>query len=135
LLAALFGTLPRSNLYALALIKSAEQKQTPSVRIENQLNRSINGILTLEIDQSSEQTSTHFAIPAGSLAEVPIGWPGIAVSSENRYPITLTARLNDDQAQSPGSEFPPVVRDQSIAAANFTKKTIKLNGSPDDWTE
>ena len=122
------------NLYALSLVHSAEQKQTLSVRIENQLNRSINGILTLRIDQSREQTSAHFAIQAGSLAEVPIGWPGIAVSAENQYPITLTVRLDDDQSQSPGSEFPPVVRDQSIAVANFSKQTIKLNGSLDDWT-
>jgi hypothetical protein len=122
------------NLYALSLNHSAEQKQTLSVRMQNQLNRSINGMLTLRIDQSREQSSAHFAIPAGTLPEVAIEWPGIAVSAENQYPITLTVRLDDDQSQSPASEFLPVVRDQSIAVANFTKQTIKVNGPLDDWS-
>jgi len=122
------------NLYALSLIHSAEQKQTLSVRIENQLKRPIKGLVTLRIDRSREQTASHFAIDAGRLAEVQIGWPGIAVSAENQYPITLTAQLDDDQSKSPGAEFPPVVRDQVIAVAKFAKQTIKLNGSLDDWT-
>ena len=66
------------NLYALSLIQSAEQKQTLTVRIENQLNRPINGILTLRTNQFRGQTSAHFSIEAGSLAEVPTEWPGVA---------------------------------------------------------
>jgi hypothetical protein len=120
------------NLYALSLIQGAEQKQTLSVRIENQLNRPVKGMLTLRINRSREQTSAHFAIEAGGFAEVQIGWPGVLVSVENRYSITLTARLDDDESQSPDSKFPLVVLDQWIAVAKFVKQTINLSGSLDD---
>jgi len=121
------------NLSALSLADCAERKQTLSVRIENQLNRPIQGRLTLRIRQSGEQTSAHFAIEAGSLEEVQIEWPGVPASAQNQYPISLTARLDDDPSQSPGSEFPSVGRDQTIAVAKFAKRTIELNGSLDDW--
>jgi hypothetical protein len=121
------------NLYALSLMQSAEREQPLSVRIENQLNRPIKGVLTLQIEQSRQPAFAHFAIEAGGLAEVQIGWPGVPVSAKNVYPIVLKARLDDDQSQSLSSEFPSVFRDQSIAVAQFAKQTINLRGSPDDW--
>jgi hypothetical protein len=122
-----------ANFYALSLRQGADQKQTLTVRMENQLNRLVKGNLTLRIDRTREVTSARFAIEPGGLVEEQIGWPGIAVSEDNRYPITLTARLDDDETPSPGSGFSPVVRDQSIAVAKFTKQTINLTGSLDDW--
>ena len=93
---ALFSRLPRSTCMRFRSLETRVKNRLLFVRIENQLNRPMKGSLTLRIDQSNEQTSTRFKVEAGRLAEVQIGWPGIAVSAENRYPITLTARLDDD---------------------------------------
>jgi hypothetical protein len=121
------------NMYALSLTASADRKQTLSVRIENQLNRPVEGNLRLRIDQSHEQTSARFAIDAGCLEEVQVAWPGIAVSTINRYPISLLAILKDDRSQSSDSKIPSIDRDQFVAEAKFAKQTINLTGSPDDW--
>jgi hypothetical protein len=118
------------NLYALSLSRGAEEKQSLSVRIQNQLNRPVNGTLSLRIGQPSEESKTRFAIEAGCLSEVEIGWPGTAASSDNKYAITLTARLESDQADP--SDLPVVARDQTIAVARFAKRTVSLNGSVDD---
>jgi len=116
------------NLYALSLSHAADEKQLLSVRIENQLNQPLKGMLTLRIDQARQETSARFSIEAGRLAEVEIGWPGIEVVPDNRYAITLSVRLDDDQSRG----FPVIVQGQTIAVAKFAKRTINLTGSIDD---
>ena len=68
------------NLYALSLTMEASEKQLLAVRIQNQLNRPLEGTLTLRVGQASEQTSTGFRVEAGSLAEVKIPWPGVTTN-------------------------------------------------------
>jgi hypothetical protein len=60
--------------------------------------------------------------------------PGMAESAENRYPVTLMAKVVNDGSQSSEPEYSSVIRDQVIAVAKFAKQTIKMSGSPDDWT-
>ena len=82
------------NLYALSLSRGANEKQLLSVRIQNQLNRPLQGSLSLRLGQGSEGSATGFQIQAGSLAEVTLEWPGVTPNPENRYPISLSARLD-----------------------------------------
>jgi hypothetical protein len=84
--------------------------------------------LTLRIDQARQETSARFSIEAGRLAEVEIGWPGVEVAPDNRYAITLSVRLDDDQSRG----FPVIAQDQTTAVAKFAKRTINLTGSIDD---
>ena len=116
------------NLYALSLTRGASEKQLLSVRIQNQLNRPIKGTLSLSLGQGSGLPPAGFQIQAGSLAEVALEWPGVTPNPENRYPITLSVRL-DAEADS---QLLDVVRDQEIAVAKFEKHTITLTGSPKD---
>jgi len=116
------------NLYALSLSHAADEKQLLSVRIENQLNQPLKGMLTLRIDQARQETSARFSIEAGRLAEVEIGWPGIEVVPDNRYAITLSVRAVAYQTRG----FPVIVQGQTIAVAKFEKRTINLTGSIDD---
>src|SRR5262249_39376286 len=64
----------------------------------------------------------------GQMAEVELGWPGVEVAPDNRYAVTLSAHLDEDQSRG----FPAIVQDQTVAVAKFAKRTINLTGSIDD---
>ncbi|MCY3020710.1 MAG: hypothetical protein NTW87_16965 [Planctomycetota bacterium] len=109
------------NLYALSLMKPANEAQTLGVRIENQINCKVQG--TLKLLAAGKGTQASFTIPAAKLVEVPIAWPGCELSPQNQYPVTLAVV----------SDAGSVTREQTIAVARFIKRTIKVDGSLDDW--
>ncbi len=130
-----FGVIRRItpiNFYAFSLTESAVQKQQLTVRVQNQINRELAGTLVLQAPGIDEKLSARFEVPAGGLIEVEIPWPGVPVSPDNRYPITLTAHLDNDYPEFAGS-FEPVSRNQLISVAAFQKKAIAITGNLSDW--
>jgi len=118
---AAIGRVTPVNLYALSLSKPASEKQTLSVRVENQLNRTVSGTLVVRIAGVGKSSETPFTIEAGKLAEVTASWPGVATASPvNQYLATISAK----------TDAGTVTRSQAIAAAYFAHKTIKNDG---DW--
>jgi hypothetical protein len=120
------------NFYAFSLVKPAVQKQQLIVRIQNQINHNLAGTLVLQAPGVSETAASRFEVPAGRLIEVEIPWPGVPDSPDNRYPIILTAHLDNDYPDIAGS-FEPVSKSQTIAVADFQKRTISLTGNLKDW--
>jgi hypothetical protein len=120
------------NCYAFSLAKPAAQKQSLIVRVQNQINRDLAGTLVLEAPAIDEASAGRFEVRAGALAEIEIPWPGVPVTPDNRYPITLTAHLDNDYPEVAGS-FAPVSRKQVISVATFQKRTIPLTGNLSDW--
>jgi len=118
------------NMYALSLTKPADQPQQLAVRVENQLNVDITGTLDLKIPGVAALASARFVIPAGKLAEVPVGWPGVAIDDGNRYGIALAAKLDPSPAIG---ELDPVIVSQSVSVASFAKRTINIAGTLDNW--
>lgn len=125
------------NLYAQALRLPANQAQTFTVRIENQLNKNITGKLLLKIGEVDSAT-TPFNISAGVLADIEVPWPGVALSSINQYAITLTAESEtaaaaDAAGKITSIKLPAVKKTQLLQAARFTKRTITVDGNLNDW--
>ncbi len=82
------------NFYALSLQGPASEKQDLIVRLQNQINRRLNGTLALRVAGTKEVNSTRFSIDPGELAEIPVPWPNVPVRTDNRYRIRLTASLD-----------------------------------------
>lgn len=120
------------NLYAFSLPKPASDRQDLSVRIENQINRYLRGTLVLHAAGSDETSSARFQLQGGELAEVQVPWPGVPISTDNRYQISLTVHFDDDCA-SLGGGFAPINQRQVISVATFAKRTVRFTGKPSDW--
>jgi hypothetical protein len=82
------------NFDALSLQGPASEKQDLIVRLQNQINRRLNGTLALRVAGTKEVNSTRFGIDPGELAEIPVSWPNVPVRTDNRYRIRLTASLD-----------------------------------------
>jgi len=130
------------NFYALSLSNAAEQPQKLSVRMENQLNRSVRGVLRLKIGGTEETTSARFVIDAAKLAEVQVPWPATPATPNNQYGVTLAAEIEPlpaiDAAGRPmvkSQPLPPLVvmRQQIVSVARFVRRAITVDGSLDDW--
>ena len=120
---ALIQKLTPVNLYALSLARPADQAQSLSVRVENQLNRPVDGTLTVRMLPGRQTTSVKFSIPPAKLVEVEAPWPGVKPSSDNEYGVELTAKTDAGN----------ITRQQVIEVARFVKRTITVDGSLDDW--
>jgi hypothetical protein len=120
------------NFYAFSLTKPAVQPQYLTVRVQNQINLDLAGTLVLRAPDIDEVSSARFEVPAGGLVEVEIPSPGLQVAPDNRYPISLTAHLDNDYPEFVGS-VEPVEKKQVISVAAFQKRTISLTGSASDW--
>jgi hypothetical protein len=130
------------NLYALSLAAAATESQKLSVRIENQLNRPVRGVLRLKRDGAAETNSARFAIDAAKLAEVRVPWPATPAAPNNQYGVTLTAEIEPlaplDAAGRPIMKAKPlapliVSRRQIVSVARFVRRTIAVDGSLADW--
>jgi len=134
------------NLYALSLGDAASRSQNLSVRIENQLNRSVQGVLRLKVNGVEETTSTPFAIDAARLSEVQVPWPATPATPSNQYGVTLAAEIEPlpllaavgKSVGKPGvkpKRLTPVVvsRQQIVSVARFVRRAIKVDGNLDDW--
>jgi hypothetical protein len=120
------------NFYALSLQAPASEKQALTVQLENQINRPLKGTLILRVAGIATAATVPFDVNAGELTEVRLPWPGHPLRPDNRYPIRLTARI-DNSGASPGESFPPFSRDLSLAVSRFEKRTINLTGAFSDW--
>jgi hypothetical protein len=122
------------NFYALSLPGPATEKQDLIVRMQNQINRRLNGTLFLRVPGTTEVPSARFSIGPGELAEVHLLWPTVPVRTDNRYRIRLTTNLDNSEADA-GERFPPFSKEQTIAVARFEKQTIYFTGAISDWTD
>ena len=120
------------NFYALSLQAPATEPQELQVRLQNQINRPLKGTLILRAAGIAEASAVPFDVNPGDLTEVRIPWPGHPLNPDNRYPIRLTARV-DNSDPSPIDSFPPFSRDQTLAVARFEKRTVHLTGALSDW--
>ena len=120
------------NFYALSLEAPASEKQDLIVRLQNQINRRLNGTLILRVQGTAEVNSTRFTIDSGDLAEIRIPWPTVSVRPDNRYPIQLTVNVDNNQIQA-SDRLPPFFKEQAIAVARFEKRTIHMTGAASDW--
>ncbi|MBE3069301.1 MAG: hypothetical protein IMZ66_03595, partial [Planctomycetes bacterium] len=111
------------NLYALSLAEPADRPQTLGVRVENQLNRPVRGTLVLDVGDGPARAEVEFVIPPARLLEIPVAWPGVKVSPENEYPVTLTARTDAGN----------LIRRQTLAVARFARRTVTVDGDLKDW--
>jgi hypothetical protein len=113
------------NLYALSLASDPARPQQLAVRVENQLNRRLQGVLKLQIDGAAQTTSAPLVLEPAGLAEVHVAWPGVARSTDNQYAVTLSASV--------GTPPTTVSRRQVVAMACFRKRTITVDGDLGDW--
>ncbi|MEI6519130.1 MAG: hypothetical protein WCO98_03705 [bacterium] len=127
------------NMYAQSLAQPANLPQTLTVRIENQMNTDISGSLILKIGGKDAGT-TPFVIDSGKLADVAVAWPGVELSANNQYGITLTAETatvvatkTPQLASVQARKLTIVTATQLIQAASFNKRTIKMDGTLDSW--
>ena len=120
------------NFYAFSLQKPASERQDLSVRIENQINRYVQGTLVLRTTGSDETSSARFELQGGELAEVQVPWPAVPVSADNRYPVTLTVHFDNDYNDL-GEAFAPINQRQVISVATFAKRTVRFTGKVSDW--
>lgn len=115
------------NAYALSLARPVTEPQSLSVRLQNQINRDLSGMLALKIPGTGQTVSAPFSVAAGKLTEVPVAWPGISSTPSNEYAIELSARIDGD------TSFNVFSRRQLLAEACFVPRTITVDGSLKDW--
>ena len=116
------------SIYACSLGKPADAKQNLRVRLENQVNEPVKGTLKLVLD-GKEVTSASFTVQTGKLIDVPLTWPGTAVSSTGQYMVTLAV----DCSTADGRALKTIQKDQLIQSARFAKRTIACDGDLKDW--
>jgi hypothetical protein len=122
------------NCYAFSLLKPASKQQDLSVRLENQLNRRLEGTVVLKTIGSDAESSARFSIEAGELTEVRIPWRAVPVAADNRYPISLTLHFDND-FNGLGEAFSPITYRQTISVAEFAKRTVHFTGKSSDWDD
>jgi hypothetical protein len=120
------------NCSAFSLMKSSEEPQSLSVRLESQLNRHLDGTVVLKAAGSDTTTSARFSVNAGELVEVQVPWPKMPVAEDNRYPISLTLHFDND-FNGLGEAFSPITYRQTISVAQFAKRTVRFTGKLSDW--
>jgi hypothetical protein len=120
------------NIYACSLQKDASETQDLTVRVQNQINRYLDGTLVLKVPGTDAPSSARFAVQAGELANVRIPWPGLPKSPDNRYSINLSVHFDNDYAAMDES-FTPVSKKQVISVARFAKRKVILTGNLRDW--
>jgi hypothetical protein len=129
---ALIRRLVPINFYALSLQHPAIEKQDLVVRLQNQINRTIKGTLTLQLPGQKQTVSSRFRLPSGELTNVRLKWPGASLRPDNLYLVQLTARL-DKSLSGAAASFPPISQAQNLAVARFEKRTIHFTGALSDW--
>jgi len=130
--AAIDGITP-VNLYAQPLLKPVDKPQDLIVRVENQMNRDVEAKIVLKIDGRDETATTAAKLASGALADVPVAWPGVKPAADNQYGITLTVEPQTAEPNAQPRKLQAVVHKQIVQAACFVKRTIKVDGSLDDW--
>jgi hypothetical protein len=120
------------NFYAFSLSAPASKEQKLSVRIQNQINRPLQGIMTLHAYGAKADSSASFNLAAGRLKEVQLDWPTTLDRADNRYPIRLTARIRNTNAD-PTGQFPAFSQYQALAVARFERRTVDFTGAASDW--
>jgi hypothetical protein len=120
------------NFYALSLQAPASEPQDLTVRLQNQINRRLTGTIALDLAGTDKTTSTRFAVDSGGLTEVSLPWPAMPLNPDNRYPIKLIAKIDNDEPEQ-GDNFSPTAREQTLAVARFAKRTIRITGALADW--
>jgi hypothetical protein len=113
------------NCYALSLAGDPTHPQELVVRIENQVNRRLEGLLRLKVDGAGPATTAPLALEAARLAEVRVPWPGVPRTADNQYAVTLSATV--------GTPAVTVSRQQVVSQATFRKRTIVVDGDLRDW--
>ena len=71
--------------------QGVDRPQALRVRIENQANRPLAGIVAVTLLAGGPQCSAPFAAPAGGLVDVDVPWPGAATAPTNQYGVTVSA--------------------------------------------
>lgn len=120
------------NLYALSLAEAAIRPQKMMVRVENQVNCDVKGVLSLSID-GLDAGATEFAVAAGKLVEIPVLWPGVKPAGDNQYRVALTATVM--AADGSKRAFAVTKKSQVLGVARFAKRGITVDGSLDDWLD
>ena len=111
------------NAYALSLMQPVQEAQKLGVRLENQLNREVSGILRMKRHDDGYVGQADFSIPAGRLVEVAIPWAAGEIDAQSRHAITLELESNAGN----------VAYSQDVAVARFGKRTIGVDGHLEDW--
>ena len=116
------------NFYAMPLQLPADQAQKLVVRVQNQLNVDAE-LKVIVADAAGKELGTASAtVSAAGLIDVPVTWPGVAVSPTNQYGVRLAVGVRGG-----GTTFTKQARNQIIAVACFAKKTVKVDGDLADW--
>ncbi len=116
------------NVYAQSLRQSADQAQTLTVRLDNQMNCRAAGELRLVSPGLPPITASWKAGP-GELVDIPLDWPGMKPSADNRYAVVLNVSARGEDGRDLGT----VQHSQVIQSARFVRRSIRIDGDPDDW--
>jgi hypothetical protein len=104
--------------YAQSLTQPADQPQTVTVRVENQLNRDLSATVTV-----TPGGATHVTLPAGTLCDVAVPWSGVALTPDNQYPVSISV------ATAAGT----LTRQQILQVARFVRRSPACDGTLDGW--
>lgn len=119
------GGLTPVNVSAMSLLEPAANAQQLGVRIENQLNRVVNGTVTLVRHADDIRRSTAFSIPAGRLQEVAVDWPAGSLPVQARYDATFNVHTDAGD----------LTHRQQLAVARLVRRSITIDGKLDDWAD
>jgi hypothetical protein len=111
------------NLSACSLEQPADQAQTLRVRLENQLNQPVEGTLEVALLAGGKPVSVPFKAESGGLIEVAVPWAGVTPNPDNQYGVAITAT----------TVAGTVRREQVLAVARFTERSITADGDLKDW--
>lgn len=113
------------NMYPLGLMAPTAQKQTVKVRLQNQLNRTLSGTLSLRVPGLKTIPITRFSLPPAALQDISLTWPGLPNASNvaGEYPVVLSAVTPAGTVQS----------EHRLQVARFARRTIAADGTLDDW--
>ncbi|MBE0537685.1 MAG: hypothetical protein IH624_18630 [Phycisphaerae bacterium] len=113
------------NVSALSLLQPAGEAQPLGVRLENQLNRSVTGTLTLIRHADDARRSVPFTLPAGRLQEIAVEWPAGSLPTQARYDVTFELQ----------TDCGDMTHRQELAVARFLRRSISVDGKLDDWAD
>lgn len=106
------------TVYAQSLAAPADQRQTVTVRVENQLNRDLDASVRL-----APGGETRVRLPAGRLTDVAVPWPGMPPAADNQIAATVTV----------STEAGTVVREQILQVARIVRRSPACDGTLAGW--
>ncbi len=116
------------TLYAMPLRDPADRPQMLTVRVDNQMNVAVQGMLRLAVP-GHDMVQVPYRAEAAELVDVQVPWPGVEASARNQYGIAVQVEVET----AAGLKLPLVDHSQVIQVARLYRRTINIDGKLEDW--